>query len=1359
MIVSSTQATILVVDDLLENLFYLSKILLDQNYKVVQESQGTQAVEIAVNCQPDLILLDILIPDLSGYEICRQLKSNPATQHIPVIFISALEETTEKLKAFELGGADYITKPFQPAEIIARIKTHLIIHQLQKKLKDQNQKLQIEIEEKQLIQTEISHRNLLIESILNSINIGISLTDDQGLFVDVNPAFCEIHGVKKQDIIGQCFTSVYPQLSLEKKQETVREYQNLIHRQDHQKDEFFIQSFEHSEMVVSQERSVFQKEDGSCFVVTSVTDVTVQKQAELALKIANTRLQHLLGASPAVIYSSKFSGDYSVTYVSENIYKLLGYRPHEFLRTSGFWLNHIHREDVVRVLKSLGSLLKKGECAIEYRFLDQSNTYRWIYDQRRLILAQEEEPIECIGYWVDISDRKEAEAALKESQRRYQTLAEAAPVCIFHTDDIGNFLYVNQRWSEITGQPSEAALGSGWTTTIHPEDIDQIFETWMFAAEARIPFKSEYRFIHPEGKLVWVMCQALAEIGDDGEIAGFVGTITDISERKEAEAALKESEERFYLAVSGTNDGIWDWDLRTNQVYYSPVWMEILGYKENELAPLFSTWSNNVHPQDLPQAAKAIQDHIQGKTSVLQATYRMKHKDGYWLWIETKGKCIRYLSGKAYRVSGTITNITQRKQAEAALRESAEREKALSQVIQNMRKTLEIETIFSTTTQELRQAINCDRVAIYRFHEDWSGEFVAESVGSAWKSILNIHQEDEIIRTKALATDTCIVNQINSNNTVVRDTYLQETQGGAYRKGASYLCVPNIYVAGFPDCYIELLECFQAKAYIIVPIWSGDRLWGLLAAYQNSQPRKWTVAEINVVLQIGNQLGVALQQAELLAQTQRQSTELKRAKDAADAANRAKSEFLANMSHELRTPLNAILGFTQVMTRNRNLSTDQRQQLEIINRAGEHLLDLINDVLEMTKIETRQMTLHNNTFDLTRLLSNLEEMLKLKAQSKGLQLIVESDPQLPSYIEADERKLRQVLLNILGNAIKFTPTGSVTLRIRRQEPLESDSSVTRLLFEISDTGPGIAPDELHLLFQSFAQTATGRRSQQGTGLGLSISQKFVQLMGGTIQVHSVPGNCTFYFDIPVTLAAIADTPEKLFTQKVISLAANQPEYRILVAEDRPESRLLLVTLLSSLGFAVREAENGQEAVDCCQVWQPHLVWMDMRMPVMDGYQATRTIKATGQEPPPKIIALTASVFADEQQTILAAGCDDFLCKPFKEEELLDKIRQHLGVVYRYQSSQDIPSSSETTAKSLVKLDELKPEHLQRIPMNWVQQLHYAAASGSDELIFEIIRQIPPEHSQVAITLTDLALDFQFQRILELTQLGESSENL
>ena len=281
----------------------------------------------------------------------------------------------------------------------------------------------------------------------------------------------------------------------------------------------------------------------------------------------------------------------------------------------------------------------------------------------------------------------------------------------------------------------------------------------------------------------------------------------------------------------------------------------------------------------------------------------------------------------------------------------------------------------------------------YHFNPHWSGEFVSESVGNGWISLIEEHNNDSNLIEGVLQDGRCLAKILGSVNNLVENPDLQAIPG------ATFLCVPDIYNAGFHPIYINLLERFQAKAYIIVPIFYGSQLWGLLASYQNSAPRQWKAEEVNIVVQIGNQLGVALQQAQLLAQTQRQSQALQDAVIIADAANRAKSEFLANMSHELRTPLNAILGFTQIMSHDHALSTEHQQNLTIINRAGEHLLNLINDILEMSKIEAGRITLNLNSFDLIRLLENLEEMLRFRAISKGLELVFEYKSYLPQYVK------------------------------------------------------------------------------------------------------------------------------------------------------------------------------------------------------------------------------------------------------------------------------------------------------------------------------------------------------------------------
>jgi signal transduction histidine kinase/CheY-like chemotaxis protein len=430
-----------------------------------------------------------------------------------------------------------------------------------------------------------------------------------------------------------------------------------------------------------------------------------------------------------------------------------------------------------------------------------------------------------------------------------------------------------------------------------------------------------------------------------------------------------------------------------------------------------------------------------------------------------------------------------------------------------------------------------------------------------------------------------------------------------------------------------------------------------------TQVKQRTQELLQVIDQLQTTQKELIQSQEIAAQRQQ----------AAEQANRAKSEFIANMSHELRTPLNTILGFTQVMSYDNSLSSENQQNLAIINRAGEHLLNLINDILEMSKIEAGRTTLNISSFDLIHLLESLKEMLHLRAASKGLQLVFEYAANIPQYIQTDEGRLRQVLLNLLGNAIKFTETGSVTLRVKLTN---GENNTPHLYFEVADTGAGIYPQEIELLFEAFVQTETGKKSQQGTGLGLAISRKYVQLMGGDIKVSSVRGlGSIFTFDIQFGLASSGKIQIKQNQRQVVDFALEQTKYRILVVDDVADSRLLLVKLLSSIGLSALEATNGQEAIAQWMEWQPHLIFMDMRMPIMDGYEATRVIKAMenqgdgrGVSPCDQIynfhtiiIALTASAFEEERQKILLTGCDDFIRKPFTKAVLLEKLSQHLGV--------------------------------------------------------------------------------------------------
>ncbi|MFN7715503.1 MAG: ATP-binding protein [Pseudanabaenaceae cyanobacterium] len=468
------------------------------------------------------------------------------------------------------------------------------------------------------------------------------------------------------------------------------------------------------------------------------------------------------------------------------------------------------------------------------------------------------------------------------------------------------------------------------------------------------------------------------------------------------------------------------------------------------------------------------------------------------------------------------------------------------------------------------------------------------------------------------------------------------------------------------------------------------------------------------------------------------------AKDKAEVANQSKSMFIANMSHELRSPLNAIIGFSQLMLRTSNLPKEQYENAEIIQHSGEYLLTLINNVLDFAKIEAGKASLNSRNFDLYQLLADLESMLYLKAFNAGLELIFDRGENLPHYICTDSLKLRQVLLNLLGNAIKFTSVGEVILRVRATENQEQQNY--NLHFEISDTGSGIAQAELSKLFEAFSQTESGKQSQEGTGLGLVISRQFIQLMGGDITVKSeLNQGTTFAFSIQVN-PGDGTQEEDTLTRRVLALANNQPNYRILVVDDKSINCQLLIKLLTPLGLEVKEASNGKEAITIWEEWEPSLIFMDMRMPVMDGYQATKYIKSTTKGNATAVIALTASVLEEEKAIVLSAGCDDFLRKPFKEQVIFEALTKHLGVQYIYEKLGDDNISNED---SKVVVSYTDREILKGMSEEWRLQLSEAAIEGDSNRVAKLIQLIPNQNSNAIQILERLARQFEFDEIVEL----------
>ncbi len=468
--------------------------------------------------------------------------------------------------------------------------------------------------------------------------------------------------------------------------------------------------------------------------------------------------------------------------------------------------------------------------------------------------------------------------------------------------------------------------------------------------------------------------------------------------------------------------------------------------------------------------------------------------------------------------------------------------------------------------------------------------------------------------------------------------------------------------------------------------------------------------------------------------------ELEHAKNTAEAANRAKSVFLSNMTHELRTPLHVILGFSQILARNPHLDAEGLDSVRIINSSGEHLLAQINEVLDMSKIEAGYMRVQQQNIDLPDEIDQILDLFQLRAREKQLTLHVELARDVPRYIRIDSVKLRQIIINLLNNAIKFTTTGGVTLSVRsiRKE------RASCLSLDVEDTGPGIPAEELNDLFLPFHQTKSGQLVQGGTGLGLSISQKFAEIMSGTIRVHSEVGVGTrFTVELPFDIVEAADHPRRTVdSRRIIGLAPGQPHYRMLVVDDQDTNRQLVVKLLRPFGFEMCEAANGQEAYALWRTWKPDLIWMDMRMPVMNGYETTRLIKATEQGKHTVVIALTANSFVDDQPNILAAGCDDVLHKPFQEALIFELIARHLHVQYLCEEPQPEPPRYQE--------DELLRE-LAKLPDHLFTSLESAVKITDMQHTTDLIAEVRQHDEMLAETLMYFAEKFEYPRIAQFME--------
>ncbi len=1011
--------------------------------------------------------------------------------------------------------------------------------------------------------------------------------------------------------------------------------------------------------------------------------------------------------------------------------------------------------------------------------------------------------------------------------------------------------------------------------------------------------------------------------------------------------ALRQSEERWQLALAGNNDGIWDWQIQAGTIVYSPRCFEILGYDETEVGTSVSDRLALLHPDDREWVWQAVQAHLDGQTPFYVTEHRVWCRDGSYKWILDRGKASRDPTGQVIRMTGSHTDITDRKAVEMALAASQQQYQNLVENSPDIIERFDLQLRHLYVSPALTDVTGIPTAVLLgkTCRELGMDQTMVDTWEAAAQKLLATGQKQTIEFTvptlqgerwfeMAIAPELSESQTITSILCISRDMTHRQQIEQALRQSEEkfrmaidftynweYWQAPDgslIYVSpscermtGYapaefmaqPDLMSTIVHpsdrnvfqhhrCERAThpesvefrivtragqvrwmAHICQPVWgpegvdlgrratnrdisdrvqleaereqtadllrlheeqlqlaleaSGDGLWDwdlvtdavyysprwlailgydttaipdTFASWVNlihPDDKIWVIERLQAHLQdsaisytldyrMRTQAGTWLWVANYgkvvsrnaagrplrMIGTQRdisdrkfKELELQRAMEAAEAANLAKSSFLANMSHELRTPLNVILGFTQVMAHDANLSTTQQADLQTIQRSGDHLLSLINEVLDLSKIEAGYSHLEPIAFDLWALLQTLQTMMTEPARVKGLACRLAIAPTVPQWILADEQKLRQILLNLLSNAIKFTPQGEVTLTVdvlpEPHPPLSPLSAALRLQFVVSDTGVGIAIAEQELIFDAFAQAAAGKQLTGGTGLGLTISRKLLEVMQGEISVVSTPQvGSTFTIIVPVQPTRSAQVPDPEDTRRVVGLAPDQPQPRILVVDDQRDNCHLLLRLLQQVGFAVREASTGQAALQLWQSWQPDLIWMDMQMPELNGYETTRWIRtleqarseaviASADASPTVIIALTAYASPIDQGLALAAGCNDYVSKPMSATTLYLKMAEYLGLTYLYAAASD-PLPQLGTARPLARcpLAAIQPDAKAALPLEWCAALRNASVCGNDREIVVLANQLPSDYQAVRSRLVELAHHFEFEQILE-----------
>jgi len=1297
--------------NLIENTLYWS----DEVYRIfeVAPQQVTVSYELVLN---------VIHPD--DREIVDTLYQKSISDHIPYNLVHRLLMPDGRVKYVQAQSETLYTTDGSPLRARGTVIDITSLKMAELELETIN----AELEER--VNRLVQERETRYRTLMDGASDAIMLADTQGQVLEVNSKAEELLGYSRDEIAAMHFSQLHPPEDLP---DIITAFEKLANQKVSQVFDVNFLSKNGEVIPVDISASVVEF-DGKPIVQGIFRDIRDRKKIEQALRQSEERFRRMFDSNAVGMLFADFQGH--VIDTNDRFLEMIGYSRQELESGSIDWMSMTPEEYLAKDYECMEQLIKYGEVTPwEKEYYRKDGSRIAILIGAALLQGSNHEAI-CVI--IDISDRKQTEDQLRKLSHRLNLSLQAGAIGSWEWS-LGNEVVWDQRSYEIHGLQNldRPATYQDWFTMLHTDDISLINQRLQEVVVGKQQVDMEFRIHRPDGSLRWIRSMALGQFDHQGQLVKMTGINQDITERKLIEEQLQQQAKQKQLLLTITQSIRQSLDI--DDILHTAVtevrqllevdrvaiyrfqsdwsgefiiesrangWVELVSDDVNKIwedTYLQETHGgrfrnhetmtvNDIYQADLQLCHIDLLEQFQARAYVITpifvgdslwglfAMYHNNKPHEWTIWeIDLLEQIANQLAIAIYQANlyqQVQTELKIRQQAEAAIAQQLNQQRTLGAITQRIRESLDINEILATVTQQVKNVLQCDRVIVFRLYNDGRSQIVEECVSSEFASLKNQHWDDEVWSQEIL------------------DCYWQ----GQPR------IVPDVMNDIWTDCLVEYSREGQIQSKIVAPIlqelhdrenhrWvdtsQDNKLWGILVVHACQEKRVWQDAEAQVLQQIANQLAIAIQQASLFEQVQRELSDRQKAQQQLTRTNqqlalsneelaratRLKDEFLANMSHELRTPLNAILGITEGLTEEvfGILNDQQKSVLQTIERSGNHLLELINDILDLAKIESGKVILEVASTNIHQLCQSSVVFVTQQAIQKQIQLNLNIASAIPDLM-IDERRIRQVLINLLNNAVKFTQSGG---RINLDVSLESnanpnisddsDDNVNYwVTFTVTDTGIGITPEDLKKLFQPFIQVDSAlNRKYEGTGLGLALVKRIVELHGGYVYASSEFGvGSRFTIALPYNSDHLSPSFKELTTTSIesMTLSVNNEDKiappLILLAEDNEANIITISSYLQAKGYRLIIAKDGKEAVDLVISEQPDLVLMDIQMPGMDGIEAIKQIRSKNFIDLP-IIAVTALAMTGDRERCIEAGANDYLSKPIKLKQLAATIQQFL----------------------------------------------------------------------------------------------------